>query len=60
MSTKPPCRVCGYVHASDWARAINLFRPDLTIQYHADYRGAPPRFTRREAESDMCKRKATQ
>lgn len=55
---KPPCPQCGFVHASNDARAVGRFTRSAA-GYAADFGGAPVRTTRAEAEADMCTHRAT-
>lgn len=50
------CDRCGWVHASDDARAISRF--SNRRGFRANYPDSPLRATQAEAERDMCNRRA--
>lgn len=55
---KPPCPVCGTIHAGTDVRCVGRFEPRRGGWFQADYTGAPERQTRAEAERDMCAHRA--
>lgn len=54
----PTCPECGWVHDSDWVRALYRFDPTRPTRYAAKS-GGPIRATREQAEADECKRRRT-
>lgn len=52
------CPHCHLTHATDWAVAVDRWRPEGPAGYRARYPDAPLRATRAEAIADMCARHA--
>ena len=52
------CPNCHLIHATDWAVAVDRWRPEGPAGYRARYPDAPLRATRAEAIADMCARYA--
>lgn len=52
------CPHCHTIHATDWAVAVDRWRPEGPAGYRARYPDAPWRATRAEAIADMCARYA--
>lgn len=58
MTVAPACPHCHLIHATDWAVAVDRWRPEGPAGYRARYPDAPLRATRAEAIADMCARHA--
>ena len=52
------CPHCHLIHATDWAVAVDRWRPEGPAGYRARYPDAPLRATRAGAIADMCARYA--
>ena len=58
MTVAPACPHCHLIHVTDWAVAVDRWRPEGPAGYRARYPDAPLRATRAEAIADMCARYA--